>query len=831
MIGAYVSWIDINLITNDSVMSNLFSLFTSELFRAAVTDCFNAILRKGMDPFAKTAIIENFISIDFIKATLREVFVQPTTTEDSLEFVSKFAQLINTIGTELIEAYRKVKGKTGGGSSGTSSSVSTSAVTSNGSEVQALSVISAAIEGKFSLLCQCLAHAELAVAQRVHSFARDYIQWIKKESEKDVGVLGENNNNSQAGELLNEKTAILLSIIIEKSKYPLAVSELLLLSSSDLNNEPHGGGSETTEFFEEFRKSTKVLFDNLLLLNPATTVAFVCDKIVAPTLLNWKSRSLPFADIEVALYYFYLLGENINQIGGGGGGGNPLTGGSIDAKQLESLVQLLVSSSISAYPNPVTQAFYFDLVFRYASLLNSSLSYLSSAILISFLDERGLRNSNRRIRSKVARLFNKFIKSYIRANKGQEKPTTATAFTEDILKRLQDFLKLEATYDTAEYLAELGLVEQLGHSSYLVSAEAAERNGFPWALSLADQLAVYETVTFLIIGSTHYEPARKRELLENGVFAPVWEAFETRYQEALSLGAALTKNGFLGGGRAAKSSLVEQRLLSAYRLAHCIHLVSATSRAFSSAVPVKSVEGLQELYLRSFELFLKTMALTEEGGGNGSSSGGGEDDGSTETLHLLQAAIRLLLHRLIVCIDEEAMIPILPNAIQRTFLSAADITAKSLQELVPLLSQILPKYRHSWLFARDIVPFVGRIFSPLVLLFFKLIYAAANSSVGVAGVGDAEALQKAYFTFVNIVVMNNLILAFFDLGKFGFVFGKIFFVSNFVFNLQTRSSLSRYWAHCSRRRSTFLMGACSECATRRWGSWSRFMVSLRKLFF
>src|SRR5699024_5780129 len=117
------------------------------------------------------------------------------------------------------------------------------------------------------------------------------------------------------------------------------------------------------EFFDEFRKSTKILFDNLQLLNMNAVISFICDKIVAPTLVNWKSNSLSFADIEVALYYFYIIGENMNLIG--------------DVKQLENLVQLLVTSSISSFPNAITQSFYFDLIFRYEKFFNSQLSFLS----------------------------------------------------------------------------------------------------------------------------------------------------------------------------------------------------------------------------------------------------------------------------------------------------------------------------------------------------------------------------------------------------------------------------------------------------------------------
>lgn len=190
-----------------------------------------------------------------------------------------------------------------------------------------------------------------------------------------------------------------------------------------------------------------------------------------------------------------------------------------------------------------------------------------------------------------------------------------------------------------------------------------------------------------------------------------------------------------------KNSLLEKRLIVAFHLSHSINLISATSKSFSPVHTIKSV-GLQDLYLHSFDMFLKTVSLNMD----------------SESRILLQIAIRMLLHRLIVCLDEEEMVPLLPNAIQTLFLSSNEITAKSLQELVPLFSQIVPKYKHSWLFQRDILPFIGQIFSPLILLFFNLYTSAGSES-------EKLSLQKSYYVFMNIIFTSNLIPSFFDLGK------------------------------------------------------------------
>lgn len=658
-------------------MTNLFSLFSNDFFRSSVTECFNAILRKGMDPLTKAQFIENFINIEYIKKALIDIFAPASLM--NLDFVSKFSTLINTIGIELIESFKKLKSKT------------TTIQNGNVNDYQALTFISNAIELKFSLLCQFLSYKDLNVCHKVHSFARDYIQWIKNTMKDQENFFRQP---------IEEKSVILLSIIIEKSKYP---------SSFSFNIED--------EFFDEFRKSTKILFDNLLLLNMNTVISFVCDKIVVPTLLNWKSSSLLFSDIEVALYYFYLIGENMNLIG--------------DVKQIESLVQLLVTSSISSFPNAITQSFYFDLIFRYEKFFNSNLSCLSSQILISFLDERGLRNTNLKIRSKVCKLFKKFVKSYVKSKNNQDKQQH---FTEDILKRLQDFAKLDIIFDNVDYLIEQNL-DNLVSSSFIIKEENI---AFAYPISISDQLNIYETITFLIISNPHYDVAVKHDLIKS-LFQTIWQYFNKMYQEILTLTSAINQNGFMDSIN--KSSLLEKRLIAAFHLCHSINLISSTSKSFSNVNTIKSV-GVQDLYLNSFDMFLKTMTLNAD----------------SETQHLLQSSIRQFLHRLIVCLNEDEIIPLLPNAIQTLFLSSNEITPKSLQELVPLFSQIVPKYKHSWLFQRDLVPFLSQIFSPLVLLFFKLIFSANIES-------EKLNLQKSYYIFLHLVITNNLVLSFFDLGN------------------------------------------------------------------
>lgn len=646
-------------------MPLLFSFFSNVEYRYSAVNCINCILKKGMDPTQKVKMIETFLDIDLIKNTLENI----NSNEFNVEFIEKIAVFYNTIGIELIEAYKKIVTK----------------LSSTMHNADILDHLDKTIEAKFLLLCKFLSHDALTVCQRVHLFARDYIQWLKAY-----------HYSSSKIENLNQKPIILLEIIIEKNK------------SLSTRYKPEN------DFYIEFRKSSKVLFDNLVLFNPSIVLHFICDKVVQPLLLNWKAEFIDFANIEIALYYFYLIGEYMNVVG--------------DVKFLENMAKLLITSSISTYQNPLTQSLYFDLIARYEKFYNSSLNNLLSYIIVSFLDERGIRNKSIKIRSKIFKLFNKFIKSYIKSKNNN--PNKKKNFIDDILNRIKDFLELDVVYDTREDLIERDL-EHLLNSNFLIHKEQIK---FPFPLSCSDHFQIYETVTFLIISSPH-EDFQKRELLKS-LFMKIWNKFNELLEESNTLTFTLQNCD-----TREKNILYEKRLVIHLHMSHLIDLIVATSKSFSNVNTVNLI-GVQNLYLQSLDLCIKSVNA---------------NDIDMETKFILQSSTRHLIHRLVVCLDEAEMIPIIPQTIKQIFL-ISDVNAKLLHELVPLFNQIIPKYKHSWLFQRDITPFLNQIYIPLTHSFFKMIMEANNEA-------DRNNLKKSYYTFVHILFVNNSMRIFFDFGK------------------------------------------------------------------
>ncbi|CAG2105834.1 unnamed protein product, partial [Medioppia subpectinata] len=672
VIGAYVAWIDINLITNDSIMTNLFNLFPIDTFRCSVTDCFNGILHKGMDSLAKTQLIEQFMNVESIKHKLLLICDSTHANEsqgnDSL-FTVKFSKLMNTIGIELIEAFKKFKTKNDLNNPQLDKSWN----------IQALSYISDAIESKFTVLCQFLSHKNNLVSLQIHPFTREYIQWAKNSLTKK-----ESNSTAVVDKTLEEKMLIFLRIIIEKCKYPM----------------DHDFSLEEETTFDEFRKSCKVLFDNLMLLNSSVVIQTICSQLIEPLLMNWRmsANSYSFADIEICLYYFYLIGENLSFLN--------------DTKRIEILLQLLITSSISTYPHSYTQSIYFDLILRYEKFFANNLNYLVPQILISFLDERGFKNNSPKMRSKVALMFNKFVKSQIKSKANDKQQN----FTEDILKRLQDFLKLDI------------IATETDDTTNAVLTKAKNVNIFDdirYSITIEDQLNVYETVSILIISNQHFDCNRKQFLMKTLLINPIWDKFE-------DICLKLSNEVNAEKGKVPNES--NQLLVKQYcnQVSHLISLAARTSKAFSNIHTIKSI-GLQELYIQSFNLFVKSLSL-----------GLNED-----MLFIIQSSTRQFLHRCVVCLDESDIVPLLPSAIQSLFLLSQELNTKTLQELIPLLNQVVTKFKHSWLFQRDLTPFFKQILSPLILSCFSVIAQTVNNE-------EKLSIQKSYYSLLSILVTNNI---------------------------------------------------------------------------
>lgn len=613
VIGGYVAWIDINLIANERFVSVMVPFFNSPPLREAACECVHEIVNKGMDPIAKTTLVESFASV------LEQAGILKSSNgfhdDDDEDFISKLAKLVNGMGSSLLISYNKL-------------------VKTGCNEADKVYAVRNAIQKKVPLLLQFLSHEDDDVSLAVCEFARDFIQFLKYQS--SVGSYGA----AEQGH-----TEAMLYIIINKYKY------------DGTYNFSHLGEDEA--IFDEFRKAMKVLFDNLTQLDRNLVLPRVKEMIVS-TFQTW--RTLPFYDVEVAITFLYLLGEAIPAQHG-----NHFSGEGQHSEMMLQMMKMLVTCGVSTYGHVAVTLQYFETVARYERFFLQEPHHVPE-VLVAFMDERGLRNSSLKIRSRTSYLFSRFIKC-LKAH--------IQNFTEDILKRLKDLLVLASP--------DNGMVVTL--------------------LSSDDQLYLYEAAAVLIV-SNQLENQKKQLLLRN-LLTPVMAKFES-----LLARAKIEPNEDI-------------RNLAIDCMSHAMAVTSRTSKAFSNQQTMKNCNCVP-VYIEALTVFLQALEVAHENNN-------------------LQSSIRQFLHRMVVCLEEE-ILPFIPTAAEQ-LLKDADV--RSIQEFIPLINQIIAKFK------KDIVPFLHRVFMPLVTAIFSALSSPIDDN-DLQAQRERQMLQRSYFLFIAAIVTNNV---------------------------------------------------------------------------
>ncbi|CAG7834393.1 unnamed protein product [Allacma fusca] len=243
VIGAYIHWIDINLVANDRFVP----LFVKELsvltLREASAECIYGIIMKGMDPLAKTKLVESFNTVLTNVGAWEAVHTNLEEDGDP-EYVSKLGKILNGMGTSLIENYHRIS-------------------KSESKESENSRAVIHAIESKVNLALDFLGFPYDEVSSSVFDFIRDYLHLIKTKP------------------MLNEHEKQHLVKTLQTVTKKMRVDD-------DYNFENEG---EEEACFMEFRKQMKVLFDNVALIDKSLVLEHV-QGMVTNSLQNWKK--LPF---------------------------------------------------------------------------------------------------------------------------------------------------------------------------------------------------------------------------------------------------------------------------------------------------------------------------------------------------------------------------------------------------------------------------------------------------------------------------------------------------------------------------------------------------------
>ncbi|XP_031676485.1 exportin-T isoform X1 [Oncorhynchus kisutch] len=518
VVGAYVSWIDLNLIANDRFVNLLLSQMSVEDLREEACDCLFEIVNKGMDPTDKTKLVESLCQV------LQSAGFFNVDQEEDVDFLAKFSRLVNGMGQSLVLSWTKL---------------------AKGGDVKAAAEALRALETKVPLLLQLLVHDDDDISANIVGFCYDYLNVLKQGSEWQSHMPQVGRGGQEAiEEYWDSDKFPLLSDQQKTHVEDIMLAVMKKLTYDEEYNFDNEGEDEA--MFVEYRKQLKMLLDRLAQVSPDLLLEAV-GRVFNNTIQRWQTAS--FMEVEVAIRLLYMLGEALPASHGA-----HFSGDTAKTSALQDMMRTLVSSGLSGYQHTSVSLEFFETVVRYDKFFLVEPQHIPN-VLMSFLDHRGLRHSSPKVRSRVAYLFSRFVKTLHKH---------MNSFIEDILSRIQDLLEL-----------------------------APPENGFPALLTSDDQLFIFETAGVLIV---HGEsPAERKQALMRSLLTPLTDAFRLLL------------------AKLASEREEERQAALADCLSHAVGFASRTSKAFSNKQTVKQC-GCTEVYRDCLQTFLPALSCPVQRG-------------------------------------------------------------------------------------------------------------------------------------------------------------------------------------------------------------------------
>jgi exportin-T len=354
VIGAYIRWIEINLVVNDRFVE-FFSFALGHVdLRETTCACLEEIINKGMDTDAKLKLID-YLWTNVIQVhanALEQQINLSNDDEDNSDYLLKFGKIINAVGENLFDGWVKLNKK----------------------EPQKAVLLMQCLETKFSYVLNILSHIDDDISESVNEYCTHYISILK---------VMKIQSREQQSNIEN-----MFHIVINKMKFD---------SSFNFENE-----GEEEAMFLEYRKNIRLLFDNITQLDNDFALSKV-KTYVLDTTANWQVR--PFADIENALYLLYLIGEAIPS-----SNGNHFVARTHKSDCLGEMIQSTIQSNLIQNPHRIVKFQYFENLVRYSKFFTNYNPQLIETVVEHFIGEHGLHNNDPKLRSRVSYLFSRFTK-------------------------------------------------------------------------------------------------------------------------------------------------------------------------------------------------------------------------------------------------------------------------------------------------------------------------------------------------------------------------------------------------------------------------------------
>ncbi|KAK9783551.1 putative Exportin-T [Seiridium cardinale] len=393
VIGKWVSWIDISLIINDSMMCRIFPLIGrtnpnggEDKIRDAAVDAFTEIVGKKMRPADKANMIaflnlRDIISQLIASPPLNDFKGTPRYDTDLGEAVAK---LVNTILADLVRVLEDRS-------------------TDDDTRVKA----NQQLQEFLPLLLRFFSDEYDEICSTVIPSLTDILTYLRKLPELPGPF--------------REMLPPILNAIIMKMRY------------DETSSWGHEDEQTDEAEFQELRKRLQLLQKSVAAADQNLYVE-VLTNLVANTFqrLDEQGSQLDWRDLDLALHEMYLFGESAMPPQGLGSSKNqPMTPA---AERLMALMTKMIQSGVANFPHPAIVLQYMEIIVRYWNFFEmEGNSSLIAQVLENFV--RFVHHEHVRIRSRSWYLFHRFVK-HLRAYVGN--------VAETIIQSIADLLPIKA---------------------------------------------------------------------------------------------------------------------------------------------------------------------------------------------------------------------------------------------------------------------------------------------------------------------------------------------------------------------------------------------------
>ncbi|RDW61843.1 Ran GTPase-binding protein LOS1 [Aspergillus mulundensis] len=469
-VGSWVSWIDIGLVVNQTMLDLLFQQLgraqKAELregedkVRDAAVDVFTEIIGKKMKAEDKIDMIA-FLNLDNVVGQISSsppLFANRFTSKYDTDLAETVAKLVNTTVTDIVRALEQ-------------------------------DTVSAQCKEKANGLLQVFLPHILRyfsdeydeVCSTVIPCVSDLLSYLRKIAKANPSVA-------------SQHSSILLPIlkaIIQKMRYDETAS--------------WGDDDDQTDEaeFQELRKRLGTLQQIVATVDERLYMEAVSE-VVATTFENMRQSGaqLDWRDLDLALHEMFLFGDAATKTGSLYNKGQP---SSPSAERLIEMMLRMVESDIRSFTHPATQLQYMEICVRYTSFFHAH-SHLIPGVLESFLQLA--HHPMKKVKTRAWYLFQRLVKQ-LRAYVDNVAQT--------VVETLSDLLVIQA-----ELPSENSDGDEMSSEDHEGSADAVFNS----------QLYLFEAVGSIC--SVPTIPADKQVLYAQSVLSPVFVDMEKNLGPAKS---------------------------------------------------------------------------------------------------------------------------------------------------------------------------------------------------------------------------------------------------------------------------------------------------------